>query len=197
MLIDTNRLHFWFEAIRKSTNHIRTLDAFYKGQIKSKEWLIDSLQPFINDNRTVEIHGGWVGVLASLLFQKYSFEKIVSIDIDPEIEETAKLMNFQEFHDKRFDAITMDMCDYVSSADIVINTSCEHISQQQYDVWLKNLKDDSLIVLQSNNYQIDEHIRICENIDHFKSMSNLKVVFEGTLKLPLYDRYMLIGNKNV
>ena len=51
----------------------------------------------------------------------------------------------------RFRAVTADMCAIRSDAEVVINTSCEHITQDQYDLWLSGMPHNSLLVLQSNN----------------------------------------------
>lgn len=54
------------------------------------------------------------------------------------------------------------------------------------------------IVLQSNNYNIPEHVRIANNLQEFKYQSKLKTIYyEGELELPLYNRYMIIGKKHV
>ena len=37
--LNLDHLHHWMCAIRESKDPIRTLDAFWKGQIDSKEWL--------------------------------------------------------------------------------------------------------------------------------------------------------------
>jgi hypothetical protein len=197
MQIDTEHLHFWMQAIRQSNNPMRTLDAFWSGQMKSKEWLIDNLKPFITKSSRIEIHGGWVGVLASMLFQSnVPVKKICSIDIDPSCEAIAVLMNKIEEQDGRFKAITGDMCTVPVSGDIIINTSCEHITQEQYKVWLERLPKASMIVLQSNNYNIPEHVRIASSLEEFKKQSQLKEIWSGTLKTQLYDRWMIIGTKD-
>lgn len=194
MKIDLDHLHYWMQAIRQSPDHIRTLDAFWKGQLKSKEWLIDSLDEFVHIDSSVDIYGGWVGVLASMLFQsRIPITTIRSIDIDPSCETIATTMNKDEEIAGRFTAITADMCTTPSDANIVINTSCEHITQQQYNEWLLGLRKDSLILLQSNNYNIPEHVRIANNLDHFKEQSSLNILWAGELNLPLYTRFMIIG----
>ena len=197
--LDLDHLHFWMCAIRESKDPIRTLDAFWKGQIASKEWLLEELYKQRHrtvDWPTIDIHGGWVGVLASMLFQSNMFiERITSIDIDPECEATANKMNQMEYQVGRFKAVTADMCTARSHADIIINTSCEHITQDEYDLWLSGLPHNSLIVLQSNNYNIPEHVRTAQNIDDFVQQSNLsRVYYKGELDLPMYKRFMVIGN---
>jgi hypothetical protein len=186
------------QAIRQSPDPIRTLDAFWSGQLTSKEWLINSLRPHVNKFVNIDIYGGWVGVLASMLFQSsIPVTNIRSIDIDPGCESIATTMNKKEEMVGRFQALTSDMCEIASDADIIINTSCEHITQDQYDLWLSQLSNDSLLILQSNNYDIPEHIRTAKDLDDFKNQSNINVMWAGELSLPLYTRYMIIGYSNV
>ena len=196
MQIDLEHLHFWMQAIRNSENPMRTMDAFWSGQLKSKEWLITNLRKNVNTFVSIDIHGGWVGVLASMLFQSDIYiNNIRSIDIDPTCESIANMMNKQEEMIGRFRAVTADMCEIRSDADVIINTSCEHITQDQYNLWLSGMPQDSLFVLQSNNYDIPEHIRIANNLEEFKTQCDLNVLWAGELKLPLYTRWMIIGQK--
>lgn len=195
MKIDLEHLHYWMCAVRESNNPMRTLDAFWQGQLRSKEWLIDHLDEHVHMGSSVDIHGGWVGVLASMLFQSnIPITTIRSVDIDPLCQHVATMMNKKEEMEGRFRAVTRDMCSIRSDADIIINTSCEHISQDQYDTWLSGHPHNSLLVLQSNNYNIPEHIRIANNLDEFKEQCGLSNVLEAVeLELPLYTRYMIIG----
>jgi hypothetical protein len=194
MKIDLDHLHYWIQAIRQSDDPVRTMDAFWSGQLKSKEWLIDNLKPYIKTWVTIDIHGGWVGVLASMLFQSgLPITNIRSIDIDPTCESIAIMMNKAEEISGRFRAVTSDMLLTHIDADIVINTSCEHITQAQYDLWLSRIPRDSLIVLQSNNYDIPEHVRIASSLSEFKDQSNLEILFSAEREFQLYTRYMIIG----
>jgi len=200
MNIDTEHIHHWMRAIRNSKNPMRTMDAFWSGQIKSKEWIITELNKvrhYTVDWPTVDIHGGWVGVLASMLFQSNLYLKnIRSVDIDPECEAIANDMNQLELEAGKFRAVTADMCDLRSDADIIINTSFEHITQDQYDLWLSGLPQNSLIILQSNDYKIPEHVRTASTLEEFKVQSGLtRIFYSGELELPLYTRFMIIGSK--
>lgn len=197
MQIDLEHIHHWMQAIRQSNNPMRTMDAFWQGQLKSKEWLINCLDDYVDFGSEVDIFGGWVGVLASMMFQSnIPVTKIRSIDIDPTCEHVANEMNRIEYDKGMFKAITADMCDVPSTAHIVINTSCEHLTQEQYDKWLDNMPKDSIIVVQGNNYDIPEHIRIAKDIHQFEQQCHLERKYVGTLNLPLYDRYMIIGTKS-
>ena len=120
---------------------------------------------------------------------------IRSVDIDPSCEPIAINMNKVEEIVGKFRAVTADMCAIRSDADVIINTSCEHITQEQYDLWLSGMPHNSLIVLQSNNYNIPEHIRTAKSLAEFEEQSGIKVIWSGELELPLYTRYMIIGKQ--
>lgn len=198
MKIDLDDVAFWMDAIRNSDDRYRTLESFWKGQLKSKTWLIESLEKSINyANPKIVIHGGWNGVLASLLFNSnISAKHITSLDVDPHCEEIAFTMNKRQEMAGKFTAVTADMCSYKYEADIVINTSCEHITQEQYNKWYKNIPHDATVVLQSNNYnELDEHIRCPANIQEFLKQSKIKHRWIGEMELPKYTRFMIIGKK--
>jgi len=55
---------------------------------------------------------------------------------------------------------------------------------------------NSLLVLQSNNYNIEEHVRTAGSLEEFEMQSDIKILWSGILELPLYTRFMIIG-KNV
>jgi hypothetical protein len=185
-------------AIRESKDPIRTMDAFWAGQLNSKKWLINELEKlFWLDDITVDIHGGWVGVLASMLFQSnIGITHINSIDIDPVCAPIATMMNKGEEIEGRFHAHIADMCTFRSHADVIINTSCEHITQEEYDLWLSGLPHNSIIVLQSNDYDIPEHVRFVDSLEEFKKQSNLNIIYAGSLDTELYTRWMIIGKQH-
>lgn len=201
MKVDIQDVLFWMDAIRNSDNQHRTLESFWKGQINSKVWLIESLEktlPWLPVTANIVIYGGWNGVLASLLFNTdIGINHITSIDIDPECEKIASTVNKRQEIEGRFSAITGDMCHYTNpEATMVINTSCEHITQQQYNQWFNLLSNDVLIIVQGNNYNIPEHVRISQDLEEFKSQCNIKnILYAGEIDLPLYKRFMIIGKK--
>lgn len=199
MKVDIQDVLFWMDAIRNSKDRDRTLESFWKGQVNSKVWLVENLESMANAYpKDIIIHGGWNGVLASLLFNSrlLLIRQIVSLDIDPACEEIARTINKRQEIEGRFKAITANMTDYKYDADIVINTSCEHITQEEYNQWLENVPSKSLIVLQSNNYTgLKEHVRCASSIDDFIQQSNIKPIFKGFFDTPKYQRYMIIGKK--
>lgn len=201
MKVDIQDVLFWMDAIRNSENRYRTLESFWKGQVNSKIWLIENLEKHISkDNLRICIHGGWNGVLASLLFNSnLDIAHITSIDIDPECEEIATTINKRQEIQGRFTAVTADMCKYTYDCDIVINTSVEHITTDQYRKWLKNVPRETIIVTQSNNYyDLDEHINCHSSLEEFTTTSLIKDVYVAdSLELPKYTRFMIIGKEAI
>lgn len=200
MKVNIQDILFWMDAIRNSEDRYRTLESFWKGQINSKIWLIEQLKDFAPDTPSkIVIHGGWNGVLSSLLFNSdIQISNIVSVDIDPQCEEIASTINKRQEMEGRFKAVTADMTDYEYDADIVINTSCEHITRGSYRRWLNLVPFNSLVVIQSNNYNdLEEHINCMSSLEEFEKSSKLNILKSETLKLPNYDRYMIIGSKSV
>ena len=198
MKVDLEDVLFWMDAIRDSDDRYRTLESFWKGQIHSKEWLVKELERTDIKANNAVVYGGWNGVLASLLFnsEKLNLQFVTSVDIDPNCEKTANTINRLYQIKEKFKAVTADMCDYTQPLDIAINTSCEHITQQQYDKWLSNQPNDAWIVVQSNNYfEHPEHIRCATDINDFMKMSKIKPFYRGCLETSKYTRYMIIGKK--
>ena len=200
MLVDLDDVAFWMDAVRNNENHFGVLESFWKGQLKSKVWLIEHLYNSHWRQQNIVIFGGWNGVLSSLLFNsKLEINDIRSIDIDPNCEEVANMICKRQEIEGKFNAITCDMCtyEYEFAPDLVINTSTEHITQEQYELWLERVPKTSAIVIQNNNYKsIADHIRCYDSLEEFKMSSGLQKIYtEDTLNLPLYDRYLLIGRK--
>jgi len=192
---------FWMDAIRNSKDRDRVLESFWKGQVQSKIWLIEQLRLLPRDTNSaykIAIYGGWNGVLANLFYNSgMGMRHITSIDIDPDCEEVASTINKKHEMRGTFRAVTADMCEYiVEDADLVVNTSCEHITQEQYDQWLSNQPKDALIVLQSNDFfSCEEHIRCAESLDDFEKTANIKTIYKGELETLKYTRFMIIGKK--
>lgn len=198
MKIDVQDVLFWMDAIRNSDDRYRTLESFWKGQVNSKVWLAENLVGFVPVKPlNIVIYGGWNGVLASILFNSnIAVEHVTSVDIDPVCEDIANTVNKRYEMQGKFEAVTHDMCKYVTGADVVINTSCEHITQEQYEKWLHKVPDGTQIILQSNNYfEHEEHVNCMKSLSEFKRKSKLNVSEEAELELPKYTRFMLIGRK--
>ena len=174
--------------------------AFNHKQIASKQWARDMLATHTDCTfDSVWLMGGWLGVLPAMLFDdaRFTIGRITSYDIDPTVGEVACLLNRSIAGEDRFFASTADMydLDYTGKdvPDLVINTSCEHIAD--LPAWLALLPGGCRVMLQSNNYFAEPtHINCVNSVDEFSRQAGLSELnYAGSLKLPKYTRYMLIG----
>ncbi len=169
------------------------INSVNENQIKNKLWLIEKLKPYL-DMYTIPkviIAAGWHGLLAHLLDDR---DNIKSFDIDHACAQT-----------KLFDNVSYKTNDIVKQdpkeSDILICTSCEHITDDNVMTWIKRKKQDSIAVLQSNNYfEIEDHINCKTSLNHFKldilnkaerKKMNIRVANSFELKMPKYSRFML------
>ena len=192
-------------------------DVFSQGQINSKEWLIKELSKIDLPLSKTFVLGGWYGTLPAMMLESGLFPGAVfrSIDIDQKCATIADTLNRDPWviDGWRFKASTADMFDLDYTAikhktfrfdgsfieltenpDTLINTSCEHIDLVK---WWNMLPDGVLVALQSNDFKDgDGHINCVNSLEDFKKQAPMAdVLYEGTLELDKYNRYMLIGIK--
>lgn len=155
-----------------------------QNQLKNKYWLIEHLQPYLDmyTDPKIVVAAGWHGLTAHMLDNN-----VTSFDMDPVCKDVHLFpnVNYKTAKVEDFDP---------SQYDIIICTSCEHITDDVINNFIAKKKPSSICLLQSNNYYyISEHINCKENCDEFAEKINLKILDKFTLKLKKYDRFMLIG----
>ena len=200
MKIEIKDVLFWMDAIRNSDDRYRTLESFWKGQVNSKLWLIDNLKHYHHPHPyNILLCGGWNGVLATLLFNTdLNISKITSMDIDPKCEKIACDINKAYEIEGKFKAITNNMLDYkeYDNYNLIINTACEHMTQDDFNKWIDLLPTTTRIILQSNDYFAHkEHINCKTNLDEFKNGCGIDVNFAAELPTDKYKRFMIMGIK--
>jgi len=194
-------------------------DALSKGQLLSKIWLVDELKKINLDLGCVFVCAGWLGILPALMLkdQELRLKKIRSFDIDDSCADVADTVNKHPYvlDGWKFKASTKDILDidYVSCRhdtkryngstvsiedvpDTVINTSCDHVTN--FDEWWSLIPRKKLIIVQNNDAKglDDDHVNTVIDLDDFKKQCPMQnILFEGTLELPKFNRYMLIGYK--
>ena len=189
-------------------------DCFARGQLLSKQWLLNELTAINKPLGTVFLCAGWYGTLATMLFEsKLEIKKIRSFDIDPSTIDIAKIFNKPwvmkdwQFQASLQDIMTMSIddftytvsrsdgstCELTDSADTVINTSCEHLPE--FDKWYRKIPKGKLVVLQANDFNdLEEHVNTYHTLEDFSSVAPMtEVHYEGELKLEKYTRFMKIG----
>ena len=167
----------------------------------SKRWLAESLFATVGgDLGSVMILGGWFGALAAVLLhdRRFRIERVLSIDIDPRCAPVAESLNDTHVRMGRFATRTADMLDIDSAAehaDLVINTSCEHVAE--FDRWYARVPDGQRLVLQSNDYvACREHVNCVTDLGAFRTQAPMRnLLFAGERRMKRYVRFMLIGRK--
>lgn len=166
-------------------------DAMSKGQLCSKFWLRDvALAYSMFNDRHICICGGWYGILSAIILNEFDVITTTSIDIDPLCQDIA----YQLVDKENFYAITQDMHEHsYSPYDVVINTSFEHVEPEK---WLSALGEyKGKVIVQSNNFFEGEgHINCVSSVEELAKQINFnKIIYKGTLELPMYERYMIVG----
>ena len=182
--------------------------ALNKNQMASKLWLAEALLATAGARLGhVLILGGWVGALAAVLLhdRRFVIDRVTSVDIDPRCAPIAESLNATHLRGGKFAARTADMLelDYSGDssaahddhADLVINTSCEHLSE--FDRWYARIPGGQLLVLQSNDYYAcGEHVNCVRDLAAFRTQAPLTdILFAGERTMRRYVRFMLIGRK--
>ncbi len=162
-------------------------------QEKSKKWLVEKSKEYFDfyDNPKICIAAGWYGDLANKL-KSFTKHKIISFDKDP----ITKKIGEKLYKDIWFQIKDIKNFNF-ECYDIIICTSCEHLNQKLIDKMIYKARNNTLIILQSNDYKsIKDHINCYNNVNEFKLTLNLKKIFySGSIKLENCNRFMVIGLK--
>ena len=177
-------------------------------QMSSKEWLVETLIPFISDFKYLNVDltdilvmGSWYGLTGMILRQHINNDiKIWNIDSDPD---AARYCNSLQRNNSDFDnnvPITDDAMEYyfdrTNTFQLIINTSCEHMEQEDLQMVLNSKPANTMACFQSNNYHKEaEHINTHDSLDSFVESLNLaSVYYKGSMEPSAdFTRYMVIG----
>lgn len=178
----------------------RWQEAFSRGQLQSKLWAIHETQKILPPISQAVICAGWYGQLAAL-WKTQTHCKVhhfISVDRESFCTQVAQVLQQTLAAKGEFNAVTADILkmDY-SSQDLIINTSCEHLSFDEWEYWWQLIPKGTWMLLQSNNFFEDpEHVRCVDSLDDFIKQAPLAEIFyRGKLQLSKYTRFMLIGKK--
>lgn len=200
---------------RLGYNPLFLQDAFSRGQVLSKIWLVNELEKINPNFNNILIYAGWMGQLLLYLKDSINFDNVRIVDCDPiacEISDKIINNNFLEGWKVKSSCINIEEIEHFKNhciiplttkagetlqtkfmPDLIINTSAEHMKES----WFYNIKQDSVIAIQSNNlFDIKEHVNCVHSIEEMKKKFKMtEVLYEGELELHGYKRFMLIGKK--
>lgn len=193
MMIESRYLEKWMQYIRENPeNSYRFSECFWPSQIKSKSAILDLLEGV--DYPRIYIFGGWYGILAQMISQRFPESEIYSIDNDVECAKVYRKISVET----NIYTITDCMSKYIyrESPSIVINTSTEHVDQNIYDLWWDNVPVGTPFILQGNNFRDSpEHIRCSDSLDEFIEMSRVSHYETAQIIDVGFERYMVTGVK--
>jgi hypothetical protein len=181
------------DSIRDNLTFNEVRDAFHSNQMISKADAIlgFSKLPALTDNKVLYI-GSWFGVLTRYLCEHYPDYTFDQIDMDTRLEQINKrfcrgIPNYGEYFN-----LPIDSFENLEQYSAVINLSTEHMSVD----WYHRLLPGTKLLMQSNNFEIEDHINTCKTIDEMKIRYPLStILYENTIELNIYNRFTLVGIK--
>ena len=201
-MIELNTLKKMMKEVRENKNF---LDSLSPNQFKSKQVLIKHIEDLkiLDQNSHIVIFGGWYG---SILIPAFNYvNKITLIDKDPKVISIAKHRIFDEYKNVEFisDDVFSSFRDQFKTANLFINTSCEHMKPMkqwgpapEYKTPWWNRVSPAYFAFQSNNmYDIPTHINCVSSIEEFKYQlpDNAEVMIEDKIRDERGTRFLLIG----
>ena len=203
--IDTKYLLKVLTAAKEHPDVERSLfDSFSDNQIGAKYALLDAVDELriLNEESTVVIWGAWYGSILIPALQN-KVQKIFAMDVDESPLKIAKNRLFPDYGNVEY------VCDDVFNrclksykvADLIINTSCEHMRPMKECEWFnaernRYINENCWFAFQSNNmFGIEGHVNCVNGMNEFKSQLpiNSKVYFEEEVEDTRGKRYMLVG----
>lgn len=189
------------EAAKLGIDFYHFFDSFSPSQVESKTWLVDTLSIIPIKEPRIQLFGGWNGILITrLLIQNLdNIKKITNIDLDEKSIKVFMKYRWETQDRKRLDGLVADVRTPHRSdigADIVINTSSEHMPNLKEIIKDKEYKPECLFALQSNNmFHVEDHINCVNSEQELIEKSGIsKVVYRGSLDMPNgYKRFMVFG----
>jgi len=186
------------------------MDAFADGQVSSKLWLCEKLEEAVSKHFlgpiSLRVYGSWQGLLPFMILSRNQFpvKRFDLYDIESSVHDIArKVLDHWHFQNKvSINYYTQD-CNQIPLshpvADVIINTSCEHIRDL---TWWKEISSNTLYCLQTTDMPHPTHVNGVTSLQQWKDQLNLSQpsLYEGERFTEYstfsFHRWMLIGFKN-
>lgn len=179
------------------------INSLNDNQIASKEHLTKAIIPILKDIKNLKhiaILGSWYGLLGVMLRQHLTDDiYICNIDTDASTKEIGQSL-FNHNKNKFYidDAVDHLFSQGKDKYQLIINTSCEHMEQDDVLLMRYRKSDDAVICFQSNNYfAIDGHINCSNSLEEFVEGLNLTNILHASaleIKSNNFERYTVIGS---
>lgn len=181
------------EDIKSRVNFNEVRDAFHTNQIVSKNDAIIGFSKLPKTKfKNVLYIGSWLGVLTRYFCDKYPDYNFSQLDYDLRIEPVSKRLLINSANHINYFNVNVFEFDKFNDFSTVVNLSTEHMG----DAWFDQLPSGTEVVMQSNNFKLDDHVNTCDNINDMKSRYKLsELYYENTIELNVYNRFTLVGKK--
>lgn len=166
-------------------------------KITSKAWLVHELSKVVDSIDKVLILGSWYATYMPYMLRANHY---TCVDVDSSVWYLTKKFNAtlygKDTAKDKFKYVTGDAKKLLNKNhtdyDVVINTSCEHMTFDMKDC---NLNNRTTYVFTSNNYyEVEQHVNCKSSLLEFvKSTGLTTTLYQGEKKLSKYTRYMVIG----
>jgi len=177
-------------------------DSFSHGQVLSKIWLCEQIEPFLPRDANIVNLGGWYNVLGFMLKVRNPKRniKITNVDADPETQLISNAVTNAWKDSIRH--ITADANQFrIKDYNVVINCSAEHFDSAE---WFDEIAPGALVCIQSSNVDDIEHPWLVKipnpDLETFMDRYPLaNTYFSNEMYFDYeswgYSRFMLIGRK--
>ena len=180
------------------------LDSYSPNQFLSKLNLINHIRSLdiLNKDSEIVIFGSWYGSILIPAFYD-DVKKITCIDQDPKVISRAK---YNLFKDLDVDFITGDVFEFrdqYKTADLFINTSCEHMKPMKEwgpaptykNPWWDRVSPAHFAFQSNAMFDIPTHNNCVNNIEEFKQQlpDRAEVLIEDEIPDERGTRFTLIG----
>lgn len=174
-----------------------------ENQQRSKEWLMTMVSWFSEETRpVVMILGGWYGsYIVPMCMKELNPSKIIFIDKDPKVISLAKRLHHYSSTHVKFEYMCCDIETNINKinsiyADVVLNTSCEHMFDMSN---VENTNPDCLYAFQScDNKEDPGHINtVASSKELLKQSGFTEELYDSFIPLNHKNRYMVIGTKRI
>ena len=177
-------------------------NSFTHGQVVSKLWLCEVLEPYLSSDSTVFILGGWHNVLGFMMSVRKPnyYSTIINVDIDTDAIEVAKKV-CDAFPHRVINVAGDSNKHEITPGCFVINCSVEHFES---DEWYTKLDSGTMVCVQSSDVTDPTEPWLIKNpnpdLETFlKRFPVTEQLFVGTHRIQYdhfgYNRFMLIGRK--
>lgn len=182
--------HFGFA----DTSNKDVMESFRPNQIQSKDWLVYEITKFKKDFKKVAVLGSWNSILLYELMTKqatveawdfYDINPLAHNDRDAYFKANDMKVNYNSFE---ADVTDLFNSDHAKQYDLIINPSCEHMNDIP-------AQEGPMYALTSNNYtDVPDHINTIQHEEDLAIKNGINnILYKGSLKLPNYTRYCVVG----